>query len=178
MYLIPTTPAPARATAGPVLRDIHLPPAPSWWPPAPGWWLIGLVALLAILAACWFGQRYRVRLRGRRQLIAELDGLASDYAHDGDATILAARLHQLLRRVARRQDPATTQQSGSAWHETLARVPVDSATLNRLLALDDAMYRAQSDLDVAATVSAARSWLQRASRSRAWKASVEGARHA
>ncbi|MBP6325901.1 MAG: DUF4381 domain-containing protein, partial [Dokdonella sp.] len=23
---------------GPQLRDIHLPPDPSWWPPAPGWW--------------------------------------------------------------------------------------------------------------------------------------------
>ncbi|MDP7406676.1 MAG: DUF4381 domain-containing protein, partial [SAR324 cluster bacterium] len=22
------------------LRDVHLPPAVSWWPPAPGWWII------------------------------------------------------------------------------------------------------------------------------------------
>ena len=33
------------APAGPDLRDIHLPPAPSWWPPAPGWWLLAFVLL-------------------------------------------------------------------------------------------------------------------------------------
>ena len=27
-----------------VLRDVHVPPAPSWWPPAPGWWLLAGVS--------------------------------------------------------------------------------------------------------------------------------------
>ena len=31
--------------AGPVLRDIHLPPEPSWWPPAPGWWILFVLAM-------------------------------------------------------------------------------------------------------------------------------------
>ena len=33
---------------GIVLRDIHQPPAPSWWPPAPGWWLVAIAGLMAI----------------------------------------------------------------------------------------------------------------------------------
>lgn len=178
MQLIATIFAPGAAPTGPVLRDIHLPPEPSWWPPAPGWWALGLIAVLAFVVAWWLARRYRACRRGQRQLTAELDHLAADYARDGDVAVLAASLHQLLRRVARRHDPATTQQSGSAWRQTLARVPVDDATLNRLLALDDAMYRAQSDFDVAATMSAARRWLQRAAHPRAWQPATEGVRRA
>ena len=32
-----------------VLRDVHVPPAPSWWPPAPGWWLLAGVVVLVLL---------------------------------------------------------------------------------------------------------------------------------
>lgn len=108
----------------------------------------------------------------------KLDNLASTYARDGDVAALAAGLHQLLRRVARMHDPATTQQSGAAWQQTLARVSVDRATVIRLLALDDAMYRAQSDFDATATLSAARRWLQRAALPRAWKTSLKDVRRA
>ena len=41
------------APSGPDLRDIHLPPAPSWWPPAPGWWLLAIVLLIAIAVGVW-----------------------------------------------------------------------------------------------------------------------------
>lgn len=178
MQLNPTTLAPAVTPPGPVLRDIHLPPNPSWWPPAPGWWLLGVIVLLALVATSWFARRYRLRRRGQRQLMMKLDNLASTYARDGDAAALAAGLHQLLRRVARMHDPATTQQSGAAWQQTLARVSVDRATVIRLLALDDAMYRAQSDFDATATLSAARRWLQRAALPRAWKTSLKDVRRA
>lgn len=42
------------------LRDIHTPPAPSWWPPAPGWWLAAAAAA-ALLA--WGGLRLWRRWR-------------------------------------------------------------------------------------------------------------------
>jgi hypothetical protein len=32
------------------LRDIHLPPDPSWWPPAPGWWMLAALAAVMLLA--------------------------------------------------------------------------------------------------------------------------------
>ena len=35
-----------------VLRDVHVPAAPSLWPPAPGWWLVA-AAVLAIIAIIW-----------------------------------------------------------------------------------------------------------------------------
>ena len=31
------------------LRDVHLPPDPSWWPPAPGWWILAAVIAVIIL---------------------------------------------------------------------------------------------------------------------------------
>ncbi|MEO7067541.1 MAG: DUF4381 domain-containing protein [Rhodanobacter sp.] len=178
MPVTTTPPVSATAAPGPVLRDIHLPPDPLWWPPAPGWWILGLVVLLMLVVVWWAGRHYQTRRRHRQQLITELDQLASSYTRDRNSAALAGGVHQLLRRVARRHDPTATQQRGQAWRETLARVPVDAATLHQLLALDDAIYREQSNLDVTATVSAARRWLQRASSARSWKPIVEGARRA
>ena len=52
MNALPASSSITAAAQGPVLRDIHLPPDPSWWPPAPGWWMLaGLLLLLALLAA-------------------------------------------------------------------------------------------------------------------------------
>ena len=34
------------------LRDVQLPPAPSWWPPAPGYLMIGGVVLLLLRREC------------------------------------------------------------------------------------------------------------------------------
>jgi len=71
------------------LRDVHPPPAPSWWPLAPGWWIaLALAALLGALA--WrFGPAWWRRRRLRRQLLAALESCAS-----------AAEVSQVLRRAA------------------------------------------------------------------------------
>jgi len=43
------------------LRDVQLPPAPSWWPPAPGYLMIGgvLLLLLVAMAFLWWQRRRR-----------------------------------------------------------------------------------------------------------------------
>ena len=46
------------------LRDVHLPPAVSWWPPAPGWWVI-LFIILALLALLFW---YILHSRKKRQV--------------------------------------------------------------------------------------------------------------
>jgi len=157
------------SSAGPMLRDIHLPPAPAWWPPAPGWWLLAASVLLALSAGLWGWRRHRRLLRQRRQLLGELERLAEQHARDGDAAALAAALHQLLRRAARRHDAAAARQHGESWRQTLARVPVATPVLERLLALEQAIYRPQATIDAPATLAAARSWLLAAARPRAWK---------
>ncbi len=166
-------PAPGSASTvaptGPTLRDIHLPPEPSWWPPAPGWWLLGGLLLLLTALAVWLWRRQRQQRVRRQHVMAELDRLVDRHAQDGNVEALASGLHQLLRRVARPHDVLAARQRGEAWRKTLARVPVDATTLEYLLVLDQAMYRAQGSFDPAPVVSAVRRWLRVALKSRAWR---------
>lgn len=128
------------------LRDIHLPPEPSWWPPAPGWWVLAI--LLGILA--WQLTRLGLRRwrahRRRRALQAEFDAVL---AVSGPSAQLAA-ISELLRRAARNADPTAATLVGKAWLEFLDRSTDASAAAfsegpGRLLL--DGPYRA--DLDAA-----------------------------
>ncbi|MFC5742786.1 DUF4381 family protein [Dyella tabacisoli] len=147
----------APTTVGPVLRDIHLPPEPAWWPPAPGWWVLAVLLLLLLAVVAWQLRKWRQRRAQYAMVGAEVDTLAA--RHADDAAALAAGLHQLLRRVARQYDPGATQTYGAAWRQTLAVVPVDAATLDRLMTLEATMYRPQVSFDQAAVIAATRQWL-------------------
>ena len=82
---------------------------------------------------------------------------------------MASALHQLLRRVARQHDAHAARQRGDAWQQTLARVPVDTATLQQLLALDQQIYRPSASFDHTASVTAVRAWLRLALKPASWK---------
>jgi hypothetical protein len=164
-----TQPPATPPTQGPKLRDIHLPPDPSWWPPAPGWWMLAVLLLALLLAGAWLWRRRQGKARQSAQVLEELDRLMLQHQRDGDQAALASGLHQLLRRVARRHDAMAIQQRGEAWRQTLARVPVDALTLDRLLMLDQAIYRPHSLFDHAAVAAAVRQWLQLALKPRTWK---------
>lgn len=164
---LPPVPSP-----GPQLRDIHLPPAPPWWPPAPGWWALAVLLLTLLLAGIWWWRRHRRALRQRRQVLRELDRLARQHQRDGDGSALASALHQLLRRVARQHDARAARQRGDAWRQTLARVPIDAATLQQLLVLDQQIYRPPASFDHAASVTAVKAWLQLALKPASWKPSA------
>lgn len=162
-------PAPTGVASGPDLRDIHLPADPSWWPPAPGWWLLAALVLLAIVVAVRVWRRLR-RVRDRRQqILGELDQLLRQHGGNDSSQGLLRDLHQLLRRVARRHDPAAARQRGEAWRQTLARVPVDAATLERLRMLDEQLYQPPAARDDEATVAAVRTWLRLAVKPSNWK---------
>lgn len=96
-----------------VLRDIHQPPAPPWWPPAPGWWLLAVLLLLLVGVVAWLA----ARRRRRRRLAAAVfdDALAAAPTPTGEV----AAMSELLRRAARRRDPAADRLHGEAWLEFL-----------------------------------------------------------
>lgn len=170
-------PASAGSPPGPQLRDIHLPPDPSWWPPAPGWWILAALLLVILLLGAWVWRRHRRALQQRQRVLRELDQLAARHARDGDHAALVGGLHQLLRRVARQHEPLATQQRGDAWRQTLARMPVDAVTLDRLQALDQMIYRPPASFDHLAAVTAVRQWLRMALKPARWKRTSKDSAH-
>jgi hypothetical protein len=113
-----------------VLRDIHQPPAPGWWPPAPGWWIVFAVIALALLAVLAWTWRRRRRQRAAAALFDRAVAAAAT-----PATQVAA-MSELLRRAARRRDPAADRLQGQAWLAFLddgATRPVFAGEAGRLL---------------------------------------------
>ncbi len=160
----------AAAASGPELRDIHLPPEPSWWPPAPGWWLLAALALaLIFFATRWLLRRRRER-QWRRRIHAELDRIATTQAAQPDSVRLATDISQLLRRASLLIEPQAAGLRDEAWLKFLDERLADGEGAfqhgaGRLLV--DAPYRRASDpavqaLDARALLDLARAWLRAA----------------
>src|SRR5262249_2452544 len=90
------------------LRDIHLPPEPSWWPPAPGWWIVAALVVVAIaLAARFWIKRVREQRR-RAALHAAFDAAVAIAA----PSARLAAISELLRRAATIADPSAAMLRG------------------------------------------------------------------
>ena len=111
------------------LKDIHLPPAITWWPPAPGWWLLAAL----IVGLLWWVLRFALR-RHRERLFSrqakrQVNALWSHYQKNRDATVLVKSLLILARQTAK----------SNPLHEQLATVPtsdllaiVDEGSVSKL----------------------------------------------
>jgi hypothetical protein len=147
--------------SGLVLRDIHQPPAPSWWPPAPGWWVLAAVIASAIAACAW----WYWRRHARRRALARLFDL--EVPRTAAPTAQLASMSELLRRAARGIDPSADTLLGDEWLRFLDRgldEPVFSSGPGRLLR--DGGYRPgipQAEVDVVRPLARARflSWTVR-----------------
>lgn len=146
---------------GLLLRDLHMPAPPSWWPPAPGWWMVAGALLLACAAFAW----WHVRRRRRARAIARLFDEALAQADTPAARITA--MSELLRRAARRVDPAADRFEGEDWLRFLDRglpKPLFSGGAGAVLR-DGAFRRDVSDAQAEALRGAARArfiaWMAR-----------------
>jgi Domain of unknown function (DUF4381) len=120
------TPAPSATPFPPVegLKDIVVPAPVPWLPRTAGWYI--LLALLGALAF-WAYSSYRRRReanRYRRQALLELDGLQVALDKPGGRHQVAARLPELLKRVALHLEPrsAVASLSGADWLAELDRL--------------------------------------------------------
>lgn len=151
--------APAAAPPGPALRDIHLPPDPSWFPPAPGWWLLAALLLALIV---WIVRRIARTLRQRRwqaALQAQVERIAADHATHADPRRTSAEISQLLRRAALRLDPAAAAYSGEQWLAWLDARGGSGFADGPGRALIDAPWRRAPDVDTDALLGLTRLWL-------------------
>jgi hypothetical protein len=142
--------------SGPVLRDIHLPPA-AWWPLAPGWWIVVGLVLLATAVVAWWSWR-RAGGGVRRAALREIDALAAAYARNGNDVMFADGASRLLRRVARVVEPGAASLAGEPWRAFLHQYARDAATQASLDRLLEARYLPRPALDVPAVLAALRAW--------------------
>jgi hypothetical protein len=155
------SPAAMNPAAGPILRDIHLPPPPGWWPPAPGWWLLtGIIILCCILAFMKLRKMHN-KARIRRAILSELDRCIAD-AHS-DTALLAAALSQFLRRMALRENPAAAAFTDKRWLAYLdSRTAGDEFAHGVGRVLLDAPFRATHAYDAPALIALVRRWTRNA----------------
>lgn len=152
--------------SGPELRDIHVPQVSMWWPLAPGWWVL-LALLVAAIAACVFLFRRRAAWNRRvHAALGDLRDATARYAEDGNVAAFATAAHQLLRRVARTRDPHSVVLKGVAWRDALASMS-PRQDVQRLAAIEDAIYRPEATLEVSPTARDVEAWVRVALRRRA-----------
>lgn len=124
------SPAPATGADPLPLLEPHLSAPPPFWPPAPGWWLVAALLAIALIAFAVRRHRDRRRVREFRRFFDD----SIDAAEGASARI--AMMSELLRRAARRRDPAADRLGGDDWLRFLdegQRIPAFSAGVGRSL---------------------------------------------
>lgn len=105
------------ADARAALHDIHLPLAISNWPLAIGWWGLCFIFLMCIFAASYWFFKKRAKERPKRQALSLLNEYEAAYQQGEAVALSAARVGELLKRVALvyypRHNVASLQ--GEAW---------------------------------------------------------------
>lgn len=155
--------APTGTHAGPTLRDIHMPPPPSWWPLAPGWWIVAGVVAVALAVLIWCVWRWRRRRRAWATIAREMNTLAGRYREQHAAAELAAGLSQLLRRAVLHRG-GDAHLSGEDWHAELTRLAPDVLSPALVDEIASAQYRPNATLDGEFAIDACQRWLRKAMR--------------
>ena len=155
------------------LRDIHLPPAVSWWPPAIGWWLLLLITVSLVAAAvCWMRKRKARQdksvVYSRRDIVdaamLEFAQLQAAIQNGGNVKTVVTALSRLLRRSAVQlaEKPSDVAGlTGEAWLLWLdAQWHADGFCAGVGRQLIEAPYRPEGDLDIEAVCIVCRDWLE------------------
>ncbi len=82
------------------LKDIHLPPEPSWWPPACGWWLLTALLLTIIVFGLikWF--RHKAHVRPIKLALKELREINLQVDDPKQRRLILQQISGLIRRFS------------------------------------------------------------------------------
>ncbi len=99
------------------LRDIHIPSPIGWWPLAPGWYLLAILVTVSLITAIIFLIRHYKNGRAKRQALRLLANYQQQYQREASTQLSAARVSELLKRVALVYFPRTKVASlqGDEW---------------------------------------------------------------
>ena len=119
-------PSPSATPFPPVegLRDIALPEPVGAFPLAPAWYVLAALLLALVAWAAYLYVKRRAVHLYRREALAELEAIAAALDGKGGRIALAARLPELLKRVALHVEPRTSvaSLSGARWLGELDRL--------------------------------------------------------
>lgn len=144
------------------LRDIHLPAPIGLWPLAVGWVVLAALLFLVFFMVTWFAIRHYHAQRGRRQALSVLARYQQENQRQPNSQLSAARVSELLKRVALLYYPRTEVASlqGDAWVDFLNKTAnnLDFNTV-RILLIERPYQPPQSD-DITPLFIMAQLWIQ------------------
>lgn len=145
------------------LRDIHLPDTVGFWPLAPGWYVLAFIILLLIAYVVWIACcRYR-RGQAKHQALLLLAEYERQYAAGAEASVISARISELLRRVALVYYPRARVAglNGTSWidflNETSSKTNFNDI---RTLILDLPYRSGGSHVDLKPLFANAKNWIK------------------
>lgn len=143
------------------LRDIHQPLAIGWWPLAKGWYILAVFLIVLTAMAITLIRRYQRNRRGKREALRLLAIYQQQYQREKNTAQTAARVSELLKRVALIYFPRTEVASlqGDAWLVFLNET-AKSLDFNRVReALLECPFQPSSDKPLDALFDLARRWI-------------------
>lgn len=143
------------------LKDIHLPAEVSWWPLAFGWWCLIVLVLVALMVSIYWLVKRRKRSQAKREALAEIQSLSEQSSH------WPAQMNSVLKRVAMHYFSAESVAAlyGERWSQFLAsHMPVDATEqfLETLMALQNAQYSIDQNLDFETAKQSIEAWISQA----------------
>lgn len=145
------------------LRDIHLPKPPGFWPMAPGWYCLAVMLLFLLGTVMYLLVRRHRRLRPKREALKLLMAYERQYAAQGSAAVISAKISELLKRLALvyfpRQEVASLH--GDPWIEFLGSTSrkIDFNEV-RVLLLEVPYGRETTQVNLQALFRSAKSWIK------------------
>ncbi len=143
------------------LRDVHLPPAVSWWPPAPGWWIIFFIILGLLALLFWYIVLTRKKRKVSGQANAELEQIEYRFLSSENTEEAFRELSILTRRVVLTlsDDSRVAGLRGKNWVSFLNHIAASHLKNLEMLILHP--YLKQVEADPLMLVDDLRQWLNK-----------------